>query len=158
MIAPLEGLVIILTITELSTQPGKDFVRVWQCADIACSQPLQLAELSGLYSSPQVVTSTTGFMKVVFTSDASLNYDGFTASWTSVCSYLACHEHCILDLRELEHYTRTATVPDKLLLLWYAAPKLLMLRMRRGMWPFHYSDWHTLRWFRTFWILKWCKL
>jgi hypothetical protein len=84
LIAPPGALLITLSFTELSTQAGKDFVRVWQCTDIACSQQLQLAEISGTYSEPQVVTSTTGFMKVAFTSDASVAYDGFTASWTSV--------------------------------------------------------------------------
>jgi hypothetical protein len=84
VIAPPGALLITLSFTEVSTQAGKDIIRVFQCTDIPCSKPLQLAELSGWYSTTQSVTSTTGFMKVVFTSDASVNYDGFTASWTSV--------------------------------------------------------------------------
>ena len=87
MIAPLQASVVTLRFTELSTQSGKDFLRVWQCTDAACSEQQQLVELSGLYSTPQVVSSATGFMKVVFTSDLALNYDGFNVSWTSV-SYL----------------------------------------------------------------------
>jgi hypothetical protein len=61
-----------------------DIVRVFECTDIYCAQQQQLAALSGRYSTPQVVMSSTGFVKVVFTSDGSVNYDGFTATWTSV--------------------------------------------------------------------------
>jgi hypothetical protein len=84
MIAPLGALAISIRFTELSTQLNKDFVRVFQCSDVACSQQQLLAELSGMYTTPQDVTSSTGYMKVVFTSDSSVNYDGFTASWTTV--------------------------------------------------------------------------
>ena len=84
MIAPSQAAIITLQFTELSTQFEKDTIEVFQCTDIACSKPLHLAVLSGWDSTTQSVTSTTGFMKVVFTSDASINYDGFRASWTTV--------------------------------------------------------------------------
>ncbi len=84
MIAPSAALQITIRFNELITQLDKDIVRVYQCTDAECSQPHQLEALSGLYLRPYAVTSTTGFMKVVFTSDASVNYDGFNASWTSV--------------------------------------------------------------------------
>ena len=88
MIVARSSFVISITFTELSTQPGKDFVRVFQCTDLSCSQQQQLAELSGVYATPQAVTSTTGYMKVVFTSDGSINYDGFNATWTTVCKLM----------------------------------------------------------------------
>jgi hypothetical protein len=83
MIAQPSALALTLSFTDFSTQAGKDIVRVLQCTDISCSSQQQLAELSGWYSTTQFVISTTGFMKVVFNSDASVNYDGFTAtaSW-----------------------------------------------------------------------------
>ncbi len=84
MIAPAAASMITLCFTELSTQPGVDIIRVFRCTDIACSQQQQLAELSGLYSTPQAVTSTTGYMKVVFRSDGSISFDGFRALWSSV--------------------------------------------------------------------------
>ena len=87
MIVARNHLVITATFTELSTQPGKDFVRVFQCTDVSCLQQQQLAELSGLYAMQQAVTSTTGYMKVVFTADGSVNYDGFNATWKSVCLF-----------------------------------------------------------------------
>ncbi len=84
MIAPYNAAQITLRFTEFSLQPQNDVVRVYQCTDVYCSQEQQLTELSGKYSTTQVVTSTTGFVKVVFTSDSSINYDGFTATWISV--------------------------------------------------------------------------
>ena len=69
---------------EFSTEPLRDVVRVLQCTDILCSQQQQLAELSGMYTSSQTLTSTTSYVRVVFTSDSSVNFDGFTASWSMV--------------------------------------------------------------------------
>jgi hypothetical protein len=89
MIAPPAASIIILSFSEMSTQAGIDVIRVFQCTQISCTQQELLAELSGLYSTPQTVTATSGYMKVVFTSDGSANYDGFNASWTSVRLFLA---------------------------------------------------------------------
>jgi hypothetical protein len=79
-----DGSLIMLQFTEFSTQPLNDIVHVFQCSDVYCTQQQQLAELSGLYSSVQNVTSGTSYMKVVFTSDSLGEYDGFTASWSTV--------------------------------------------------------------------------
>jgi hypothetical protein len=100
MIAPPQATLITLSFTMFSIQAEKDIVKVFQCIDVACLQQQQLADLSGWHSSgSQVVTATTGFMKVVFTSDASVNYDGFKASWTSVShTVLQSHQHILLYL------------------------------------------------------------
>ncbi len=87
IIAPPAVSVITINFTEFSTQLGMDFVRVFQCTDISCSEQLLLAELSGTYSTVQDVTSTTGYMKVVFTSDRSVNYNGFSATWKVVSMF-----------------------------------------------------------------------
>jgi hypothetical protein len=84
MIASTNGSVITIQFTNFSTQPINDVVRVFQCSDVYCSQQQQLAELSGTYLSTQVMTSATGYMRVVFTSDGSINHAGFAASWSSV--------------------------------------------------------------------------
>jgi hypothetical protein len=86
MIAPSSVSAITLNFTELSTQPGVDIIHLFQCTDIACTQQTPLAELSGTYSSPQVVTAGTGFVKVSFTSDESVNLEGFTLFWSTVHS------------------------------------------------------------------------
>jgi hypothetical protein len=88
MIAPYNAMHIELSFTEFSTQPHKDVVRVFQCTDIHCLDQQQLAELSGTYLTVQTVTSATGYVKVVFISDDTVTYDGFTASWSMVsCVY-----------------------------------------------------------------------
>jgi hypothetical protein len=88
MIAPqgssFQGLSI--SFTQLHTQAGVDVIRVFQCSNLVCSQQQQLAQLSGFYSQPQAVTASTGFVKVSFTSDGTVNYDGFKAVWSTVCS------------------------------------------------------------------------
>ncbi len=87
IIAPPGSLEITLRFTEFSTQPVSDFVTVFQCTDVHCGQQQQLAELSGTLSSVQTMTSTTGFLRVVFTSDGSSSSSGFTALWSSVCAF-----------------------------------------------------------------------
>jgi hypothetical protein len=73
-----------LRFTEFKTQQHNDVVRVFECVDVYCSRQQQIAILAGTYSTTKVVTSSTGFVKVVFTSDGSVNYDGFTATWSTV--------------------------------------------------------------------------
>jgi hypothetical protein len=75
---------ITITFTEFSTLSAEDFVRVFACATIDCGVQEQLAELSGTYAMQPVFSTSTGFMKVVFTSDFSATSPGFTASWNSV--------------------------------------------------------------------------
>jgi hypothetical protein len=87
MIAPYGTDSVTIRFTAFSTQPRKDIVGVFQCSDVYCSQSQQLAELSGTYPNIHTVTSLTGFMKVVFTSDGSITYDGFVASWSSVSTH-----------------------------------------------------------------------
>jgi hypothetical protein len=96
MLAPPQASIITLSFTEISTQYNRDFIRVYQCSNESCSTQVKLAELSGWYSIPPTVTGATGFMKVVFTSDATTTYQGFTASWVShfacFCFVLFCSE------------------------------------------------------------------
>jgi len=87
MIAPPGAARVTIRFTEFSTQLLNDVVRVLQCTDIYCSQQEQLAELSGTYPSVQAVTSATGFIKVVFTSDSIASFDGFNATWSMVSKH-----------------------------------------------------------------------
>jgi hypothetical protein len=84
MIVSIGAPVINVSFSEFNTQPKNDVVRVFQCKDASCSQQQQLAELSGTYLKAQEVIATTGFLKVVFTSDSAGEYDGFTAIWNTV--------------------------------------------------------------------------
>jgi hypothetical protein len=67
------------------TQKNADIVRISQCTSEDCTNSQLLAELSGTYSTPQVISSNTGFMNVTFTSDSSVTGTGYSASWVSVC-------------------------------------------------------------------------
>ncbi len=73
-----------VTFSNFSTQPLNDVVQVFQCSTVDCWEQQQLAELSGTYQGSEGIISTTGYMKVIFLSDGSINSQGFAASWTSV--------------------------------------------------------------------------
>lgn len=85
IIAPLGAARVTLTLRDVDTEQHYDFIRVWQCNHVDCSGLLSLlASLDGKYSSPIIVTSTTGYMLVQFTTDGSITSSGFTASWETV--------------------------------------------------------------------------
>jgi len=73
-----------LSFPSFDTEPGFDYVYVYQCESASCSSRTELASLSG--SSPVSVdtkfTSSTGFMEVVFQSDGTENKAGFQATWS----------------------------------------------------------------------------
>ncbi len=99
LIAPLGAVEVTIQFAMFSTQPVNDTVRVVQCSDVNCSQQQELSKLSGMYNSSQVVQSETGYMKVIFTTDNTSTYDGFTATWSSVSLasrlILVYMAHCI---------------------------------------------------------------
>ena len=98
LIAPTGATQIALRFKDFNTQKGVDVVRVTQCATLDCANGQELAALSGTYSTPQLVVSSTSFMKVAFTSDGSITRSGFSALWTSVgllCVHTYCHV-CVL--------------------------------------------------------------
>jgi hypothetical protein len=80
-IAPPGAASITLSFQSLMTQRSLDIIRVYECRTLTCTSYDQIAALSGSYLSPQNVTSSTGFMFVWFTSDSSVRYPGFTATW-----------------------------------------------------------------------------
>jgi len=84
IIAPPKASLIKITFSKFSTQPLNDVVQVFQCLTVNCWEQQQLAELSGMYQGTEGIISTTGYMRVTFVSDGSINSEGFTASWTSV--------------------------------------------------------------------------
>jgi hypothetical protein len=89
MIAPNIATFITLRFSKLSTQLGIDVIDIFQCEGAGSLTSLRLAALSGFYSTPVSVTSTTGCMYVTFSSDATVTYDGFNASWITVGNFLA---------------------------------------------------------------------
>jgi len=82
IIAPQDAGAVELTFSKFETEEGYDFVTIFNCADgEACVNTTQVAGLSGFLVSGQKVQSSTGVMRVVFTSDYAITYGGFAASW-----------------------------------------------------------------------------
>ena len=71
-----------LHFTNFDTESSFDFVTVFSCTDLSCSNAVQLRSFSGT-NMPADVTSSTGFMRIVWTSDYSVTYTGWTAEWTT---------------------------------------------------------------------------
>ncbi|GAV01451.1 hypothetical protein RvY_12161 [Ramazzottius varieornatus] len=76
-----------LTFTEFSTEKDKDFMTVLSASPLQ-SSAVSLAALSGDISSPLTFRSTNGLLLVKFSSDASLQGKGFTATLSEV--YTQC--------------------------------------------------------------------
>ena len=68
-----------LVFSEFSTEKDKDFVTVLSASPLQ-SSAVSLASLSGDISTPLSFRSTNGFLLVKFSSDSSLEKNGFTAS------------------------------------------------------------------------------
>ena len=70
-----------LLFSEFNTESNYDYVRIYDCYDVAAQSCTEVAELhgdltgsTGTYNSP-----ASGIMKLVFTSDSSYTLDGFVA-------------------------------------------------------------------------------
>jgi hypothetical protein len=58
-------------------------VTIYECGSASCSDWTELLKHSGSLNAMNVYTSTTGFLKVTFTSDGSVTRSGFIGSWNS---------------------------------------------------------------------------
>ena len=84
MIAPPRASQVYIKFKDFQTESCCDSVRVWQCLDTSCSgNATLLSTLQGSYPNGAVVTSTTGYVLVQFTSDFSVTSAGFQAHWSS---------------------------------------------------------------------------
>ena len=63
-----------------STESGYDYVSIYTCDCESSSQ--RILRQSGSLSSSNMYSSTTGFLKVTFTSDGGVTYSGFTGEWS----------------------------------------------------------------------------
>lgn len=82
LIAASPGVEIRISFLEFKTERGYDFVTISRCSDAACALRTQILKHSGRMSASSVYTSTTGFLKVSFTSDHSITDDGVLANWS----------------------------------------------------------------------------
>jgi hypothetical protein len=84
VLAPIGATHITLTFTSINTESCCDFISIFRCSSIHCTDIQQLSELSGGLSSGSIVLWTAGIFLIQFTSDLAVNGDGFAASWTSI--------------------------------------------------------------------------
>jgi hypothetical protein len=66
------------------TENSFDIVSVFQCSSIACTSPKILGQFSG-DSIPAPFNSSTGIIRIVFTSDQIVVNKGFHATYISLC-------------------------------------------------------------------------
>ncbi len=142
-------MLVVLEFPEFSTQPLNDVVRVFQCSDMQCSQQQQLAELSGTYADVQSITSTTGYIRVTFTTDGRANYDGFSASWSSVIVHVCFYrssDDLMLHVMSVSHGMMYVWFPCLYLITLsvHAGKQLLMQRLWFRMWAAHCGKWDIL--------------
>ena len=80
IIAPADASQVTLRFTEFRTEENYDFITVYECTS-SCTQ---LQRMSNTQGSGRSFSSTTGYLKITFTSDGSDTQSGFTALWESV--------------------------------------------------------------------------
>ncbi len=83
IIAPHGAAQVTLDVTELDMEESYDFLRLYSCESTACGVQQFIAELTGNMSNAQSFTSSTGYLRVHFSSDVTVTRGGFTASWSS---------------------------------------------------------------------------
>ncbi len=94
IIAPAQAAQITITFNSMKTEIGYDFVEIFSCVSSACARDtiVPIVRLSGTQTGSY--RSTTPYMLVKFTSDYSVEEEGFSATWTSqatVCMlFLSC--------------------------------------------------------------------
>ena len=91
------GSSISISFSQFETESSSDRVVIYSCSSsdgaTSCESSSELASLSGSsISSSRSWTSTTGYMRVRFTSDSSGTYAGFVGSWASVPNRATCSD------------------------------------------------------------------
>jgi len=76
--------IISISFSQFETESGSDKVVIYSCSSSSCESSSELARISGSsISSSMNWKSTTGYMRVRFTSDSSVTYAGFIGNWTA---------------------------------------------------------------------------
>jgi hypothetical protein len=83
VIAPAGVTSVTLQFTTFSTEQNYDFLKVWSCTAVECSQTSLLGQFSGS-TIPGPLTTNTGVILIQWTSDAENTEFGWSASWSSV--------------------------------------------------------------------------
>eukprot|EP00961_Rhodomonas_salina_P280731 3792179-Rhodomonas_salina.1 len=67
-----------ISFTEFDLEAGYDFVRVSSCESAACLFPVEIKSVEGI----DTIDLDTSVARIVFTSDGSVQKQGFSASWS----------------------------------------------------------------------------
>jgi hypothetical protein len=90
LLATSPGVEIRISFPEFETEGGRDDVTIYACDSVSCSSQTELLKHSGSLDAGNVYTSTTGFLKVAFTSDGSVTLSGFTGTWSVPAGLRTC--------------------------------------------------------------------
>ena len=97
-----------VSFSSFDTESGYDYVSIDRCDTAACESTERIGRLSGSsVSSSNVYSSSTGFLKVTFTSNSWGPRSGFTAEWSVQGELWTCHSmSCLSAVPECSTYTK----------------------------------------------------
>ena len=112
-IMPSQARIVTISFLEFRTESNMDTVQVSSCINSLCKNFTESAVYSGT-SIPPKFTSTTGIVKVEFTSNAANSDSGFTAAYASsvlgITEYSICPDEKYLSMCEIVGKTTAATL------------------------------------------------
>ena len=86
------GGAISVSFSSFNTQSCCDYVSIYRCDTATCDGSSErILREAGTLSPSNVYSSSTGFLKVTFTSDSSSTRSGFTAEWSVQGELWTCH-------------------------------------------------------------------
>ena len=72
-----------VSFSSFDTESGYDYVSIYRCDTATCDDSSErILREAGTLSPSNVYSSSTGFLKVTFTSDSTTARSGFTAEWS----------------------------------------------------------------------------
>ena len=80
-----------VSFSSFDTESPFDYVSFDRCDTATCESTERILREAGTLSPSNVYSSSTGFLKVTFTSDSSTTRSGFTAEWSVQGELWTCH-------------------------------------------------------------------
>ena len=97
-----------VSFSSFDTESGYDYVSIYRCDTATCDDSSErILREAGTLSPSNVYSSSTGFLKVTFTSDHNTARSGFTAEWSVQGELWTCHSmSCLSAVPECSTYTK----------------------------------------------------
>ena len=99
LLATSPGVEIRISFPWFDTHPWHDYVTIYQCSSALCLPQTPIMSESGSMSASNVYTSTTGFLKVTFTSvhgATPVTHSGFTGTWSLALHGSTACDNCVI--------------------------------------------------------------